>query len=255
MDDVRDHSENLEVRENSQGNTLTRRVLLDDEALEQVPNCRNLLEKKEYLRLLSYVAATFRQPLFYIQSIKNGFGIDQPDPQKTLHSDTFHPTMKSWFFLDDVAPEQGPFTYVPGSHRLTLGRLLWEYRQSVNGKHLEVIYARRGSFRTSPDELEAMGYGKPVALAVRRNTLVVADTHGFHCRGQATGKVSRLEIWANRRTNPFNPLPGTGARWIARLEKRLHQRWWLHADQRAAAKGEQSTWHKVANKKLLELDN
>ena len=42
-----------------------------------------------------------------------------PDPQTALHADTFHPTVKAWLFLTDVAADAGPFTYVPGSHRLT----------------------------------------------------------------------------------------------------------------------------------------
>ena len=36
------------------------------------------------------------------------------DPQTDLHTDTFHPTVKAWLFLTDVAPETMPFVYVPG---------------------------------------------------------------------------------------------------------------------------------------------
>ena len=53
------------------------------------------------------------------------------DPQTDLHTDTFHPTVKAWLFLTDVAPDAMPFVYVPGSHRLTPQRLDWERRMSI----------------------------------------------------------------------------------------------------------------------------
>ncbi len=37
------------------------------------------------------------------------------------------------------------------------------------------------------------------------NTLVVADTCGFHARGPSAGPTCRVEIWAYSRTNPFIP--------------------------------------------------
>ena len=37
-----------------------------------------------------------------------------PDPQTDLHTDTFHPTVKAWLFLTDVAADAMPFVYVPG---------------------------------------------------------------------------------------------------------------------------------------------
>ena len=35
-----------------------------------------------------------------------------------LHRDTFFRALKFWFFLRPVQREDGPFEYVPGSHRL-----------------------------------------------------------------------------------------------------------------------------------------
>ena len=40
------------------------------------------------------------------------------------------------------------------------------------------------------------------------NTLVVADTCGFHARGDAAKPTVRVEIWAYSRRSPF--LPWTG---------------------------------------------
>lgn len=53
-----------------------------------------------------------------------------------------------------------------------------------------------------------MGLGEPEALAVPGNTLVVADTLGFHARGASVRAVERVEIWSYARRNPFIPWLG-----------------------------------------------
>src|SRR3546814_16690873 len=79
----------------------------------------------------SYVSSFNVEPLYYIQVILPHRKKGPDDPQTALHSDTFHPTMKAWFFLHDVADDEGPFQYVPGSHRLTPERIAWEKRKSL----------------------------------------------------------------------------------------------------------------------------
>ena len=64
-----------------------------------------------------------------------------------LHADTFHPTMKAWFFIDEVSADKGPFTYVPGSHRLTWARPKWKYRRSITARHFKDGYSEKGSMR------------------------------------------------------------------------------------------------------------
>ncbi len=55
----------------------------------------------------------------------------------------------------------------------------------------------------------------PRIFAVPANTLVVADTFGFHARGPSAGRSLRVEIWAYGRRSPFVPWaafdPWTGA--------------------------------------------
>jgi hypothetical protein len=64
---------------------------------------------------------------------------------------------------------------------------------------------RQGSFRVDRDELPALGLPEPRIFAVPANTLVVADTFGFHARGPSTGRSLRVEIWAYGRRSPFVP--------------------------------------------------
>jgi hypothetical protein len=238
------------VRECVQGDTLTLRVLLDAPALRSLPACHALVRGRDFLNLTRYCAGTLRRPMFYIQSVKNAYLPGAADPQKSLHSDTFHPTMKAWLFLGDVDEGDGPFTYVPGSHLPARGRLAWEYDQSVAGSRLSNRYSAKGSLRLDAADLEDMGLPQPVALAVPANTLVIANTHGFHCRGQATGKCSRLEIYATSRTNPFIPSPGLATSLFGRIEHIAAQGYWRAMDWVAARCGVQSSWHPVPSEKL-----
>ena len=132
-----------------------------------------------------------------------------PDPQTDLHTDTFHPTVKAWLFLTDVAADAMPFVYVPGSHRLTPQRLDWERRMSDRGQRRRRPQDPHRLVRAiAPDTLAALGLPPPRAIAVPANTLVVADTFGFHARGPSARPATRVEIWAMGRRNPF--LPWTG---------------------------------------------
>jgi hypothetical protein len=241
-----------EVRECIQGDTLTHRILLDDEALAAMPAVRRLVEDKRYERLLKYCAARLKRPLYYIQSIKNGYIEGGPDPQKVLHADTFHPTMKAWFFIDEVTADKGPFTYVRGSHRLTWARLKWEYRRSIQGAALGDGYSEKGSMRADAEDLAELGLPAPRGITAKPNTLVVADTHGFHRRGDALRRHRRLEIWAYSRTNPFNPLPGLGLKAFSRIEHRAARAWWRFEDERARRRNTLSSWHPVPAEKMHE---
>ena len=50
-----------------------------------------------------------------------------------------------------------------------------------------------------------MGFAPPRAFAVPANTLVVADTVGFHARGLSARPSVRVEIWTYGRRNPLLP--------------------------------------------------
>ena len=74
---------------------------------------------------------------------------------------------------------------------------------------------RQGSFRIEPAELRGIGLARAAVFAVPANTLVVADTFGFHARGPSARPSLRVEIWAYGRRSPFVPwaalVPWTGA--------------------------------------------
>ena len=213
------------TRRIQEGDTRTDLSVVDDEALAAAPNLKRFIRGRRFLDLCNYVGSRLKHPFCQVQVLQRDFTANQSDPQKTLHADTFHPTLKGWLFLDDVGPEQGPFHYAPGSHRLTRRRLAWEYAQSLAARSSPDEHVSAGSFRADPEDLRAMGLAEPVAISVRANTLVLADTVGFHRRGEAQDSRPRRAIYVFIRTNPFNPILGFRSNAWRKLELAVFKTW------------------------------
>ena len=214
------------AREMVQGNAVTRRIALDPPALARLPAVARLLALPEWKGLTRYAGSYDAEPLSYIQTILSHATVGPDDPQCSLHADTFHPTVKAWLFLTDVADDEGPFSYVPGSHRLTPQRLLWERRMSVTMRDQPDRLTRRGSFRIAPSHLAALRLPQARRFAVPANTLIVADTCGFHARAPSAKPTRRVEIWASGRRNPFLPWTGLDVWSIAALGRRRVPMFW-----------------------------
>ncbi|WP_262690586.1 phytanoyl-CoA dioxygenase family protein [Kordiimonas aestuarii] len=240
------------ARQMIQGNTATQRILLDEAFLQTRPSLSALIHSGSFVDLLEYGAAKACMPLMYIQRIRNGHLPGSVDPQKTMHSDTFHPTMKAWLFLEDVEQKHGPFTYVRGSHKLTKARFNWEYARSCAAGKLRDGYSEKGSFRASPDDLAEMNLPEPEGITAKAGTLVIANTNGFHGRGDAEDGEGRIEIWAYGRHNPFNPLPGFNLKFISNIELFFLKAYWRHKDKQAKKRGVKSSWHLIDTNEMLD---
>ncbi|ACA14893.1 Phytanoyl-CoA dioxygenase [Methylobacterium sp. 4-46] len=195
------------ARELRQGQAVQRMVPLGRDTLPGLPQLSALVSHPALRGLTYYAASRAGEPVYYLQTV-----VAEPDgpndPQTALHADTFHATTKGWFFLHDVAEEEGPFVYVPGSHRLTPERLAWERAQSVAARGHANSHHAAGSFRIREEDLPGLGYGAPVRVAVPANTLVIADTFGFHARAPSLRASTRVTVHTYIRRNPF--LPWTG---------------------------------------------
>lgn len=218
------------ARQQAQGDAITRRIPLDRRALSRLPAVRAMVESPEWLGLVRYIGSFRLEPFLYLQTIFAHARDAPPDPQTRLHADTFHPTVKAWFFLTDVGAEEGPFIYVPGSHRPTRRRLAWERRMSLTAAHSTDFQASRGSPRVSAEMLRRLGFGEPRAFAVAANTLVVADTMGFHARGVSSRPSARAEIWAYGRRNPFLPWLGLDPAALPLIKGRAIPLYWSAVD-------------------------
>jgi hypothetical protein len=222
-----------QARESLDGYTLTRLIPLDAIALQEMPETRRALLTPRYLGLHAFIGSYARRPYLYVQTIFSGVRQAPPDVQSFYHADTFHPTVKSWLLLTPVAPGEAGFTYVPGSHRANRRRDAWERRVSVTAHAQADRLTGEGSMRISEAEIARLGYPPPVKLTAEPNTLIIADTSGFHRRGRSEGFACRISIWAQSRSNPFipwaggdpvpAPLQGMGTRIFGWLDARIKQ--------------------------------
>jgi hypothetical protein len=239
------------ARQQAQGDAITRRIALDRRALSRLPAVKAMVEGPEWLGLVRYVGSFRLEPILYLQTIFAHSRDAPPDPQTRLHADTFHPTVKAWFFLTDIAEDEGPFVYVPGSHQLTRRRLAWERRMSMSAARSPDFQASRGSLRVSAAELRRLGFGEPQTFAVAANTLVVADTMGFHARGVSAHPSARAEIWAYGRRNPFLPWLGLDPAALPLIKGRAVPLYWSAIDLCEKFKLGRNPWRRAGTLPLL----
>lgn len=133
-----------------------------------------------------------------------------------IHADAHFPTLKAWLYLNDIDESNGAFTYAPGSHRVSWGRLAYEYEASIrvarakhNGAvHTTIPYGLARMPR--PDQLRKMGIQER-AMVGKANTLIIANTMGFHRRGTFQPEVTRdmlaLRFGDRRSKTPKAPGP------------------------------------------------
>lgn len=190
--------------EMAQPPAFTRRVNLDAQLChDKFPALAQLIAHPVLLRALRYAAGCPGTPIVSVQIIRSGGTDAGHDPQTDWHRDTFHATGKAWLFLHDVPANQGPFAFVPGSHRPTPAHWAWERAQSVSAHAEPNAMHANGSFRIDELALNALGYARRFTADVAANTLVVADMSGFHRRMPSAQPTVRVEIYFSLRRNPF----------------------------------------------------
>jgi hypothetical protein len=230
-----------------QGNAVTRFIPLPPSVLRDLPFLKAAVWHKQVQNGLRYVASSNGDPLMYLHIVMtNPDGKQKADPQTAFHSDTFHQTAKCWLFLYDIDEASGPFSYIPGSHRLTRERLDWEREQSLTASTAKNRLHARGSFRLPASELGRLNYPEPVRFAVPGNTLVVADTHGFHARATSTQPSVRVGLYGSLRRNPFLPWTGLDLFNLPGLKGRQARMHMAQKDLEKRLKGRTS--HKYAGK-------
>ena len=127
------------------GGTLNRFLNLTP---EKTPSTLALVKSERFRRLYS-AAQGRRFPLSAISLYYLRHGPETVhDVQKDFHRDTFHFTVKFWYFVKAVEPNEGPFMYVKRSNRTDQKRLAWEHEQARRPPRT-VAAARSGSTKAS----------------------------------------------------------------------------------------------------------
>jgi len=197
------------------GGTLNRFINIDHETM---PACAAITRNKRLKALSRAVTGVAVLSKYnWVYQTLNGDESRVPDIQRVMHRDTFFSSMKYWYFLEPVTLDDGPFEYVPTSHLLTRERLTWEAEKAqagcdaAHGAPSKQKPADRaaigGAFRLEEAELDRLNLPKIQSYPVAANTLVMANTFGFHRRGQAKPGTHRLSLYGNQRPQfPFSPL-------------------------------------------------
>lgn len=131
------------------------------------------------------------------------------DVETVMHADLHSPTIKAFYYLNDVDETNGAFVYAKGSAKLSLARLRHEYDISVREAKL-----RRGDTDIPVDALGVRGPNKRNAvrpnharalgltetrICGKANTLIIANNVGFHRRGDFTSHTPRRTVLLNFR--------------------------------------------------------
>jgi hypothetical protein len=171
------------------GGTLNRFVDIDPETMPCIDEFSRHMRISRLCRVGLGMISPPRRSKIYLTV--HGNEKSNHDIQKDFHRDSCFRKIKYWYFLEPVEEDSGPFNYVPGSHKITPQRL---------------SFSADPSFRVSPAEMEKLGLQQPKAIPVPENTLVLADTFGFHRRGDAKPNTRRLAIYGQKKPWPFAPM-------------------------------------------------
>ena len=175
------------------------RVLVSSLELDRVPalvrflkdvRLKGLLEGAERRRLGDLVRYA------KIEHLTQGEDTGKRDPQTELHSDIYFTSHKVWFYLTDVTLASGPLAFVKGSHLLTPSRLYRVYEHSVATRPGD-----EPSRRVESDEIPSLP--EETVVVCPANTLVVANTCGYHRRRQGVAGQERCSVHLEVRANPF----------------------------------------------------
>ncbi len=154
----------------------------------------------ENARLSAILEAAERRPGCFgrayqaIERLEQGCS-EEHDRETDLHSDIFFTMHKAWLYLSEVTVDSPPLVYVKGSHRLSPTALAAIYRESCT--------SNVGSRRVDAQELDRLNM-KETTLTCPANTLVIANTCGYHrrLRGKPGERRFALHV-AVRDANPF----------------------------------------------------
>jgi len=182
------------------GDTFVDRFTYSPDQWRRLPAINKLLSNNLLLKTLESVELeNIDIGDVWFDTINYGNSKKGASSQTELHSDTFYNTHKVWFFIDPVTLEDGPLYFVPGSNQLSLKRLIFEYNKSIHYKNLKDY-----SFRVEPKDRAFLDCEEK-ALICPSNTLIIANTRGFHRRGQAQVGHFRKQIhFCIRTKKPFS---------------------------------------------------
>ena len=180
---------------------------LNSEESLDYPSMLNFSKNKKLIRLISVGEGI--KPVKQIKKFnleKSIFGSPENDNDQNVkfHSDIHFDSHKILYYISDVTDNDAPFIYCKKSHKNNFWRLWYEFRRG----QLDNSHKDNYRIENHLDKKFFKNYFKRIMknkykVTSPGNTLIVANVHGFHKRGEALKDKIRSIIRIPYRYNPL----------------------------------------------------
>ena len=172
-------------------------------------SCNSALIEKKFINntflntVISKVSAhTMRatpRTAFYKDEVdKYGVGKPQCDTQDIAHYDVPYHTFKAALYIEDCFEDNGAFMFAPGSHKITLKRLLFETLYAIKYSRFRKKNSR-SLLKLTKAEKKFLGLNIQ-SMGGKANTLIIFNANGFHRRGDFKKPSNRQVLFVDYRS-------------------------------------------------------
>ena len=201
-------SENVKIVKKGSMQVNIRKV--EKNEYEKFPAMKKFARNKQLIRLISVgegIKVVDELKKFDLEKTIFGDPDKDTDGNVPFHADIHFHSHKVLYYMSDVTEEGGPFIYCKNSHLNNLDRLWFEFKRGqLKDAHIEgwriQQHLDKKFFNNYFSKLKNQEY----KVACPANTLVIANVHGFHKRGESISGVERSLIRIPHRYNPLGPM-------------------------------------------------
>ena len=183
---------------------------VDKNEYEKFPAMKKFARNKQLIRLISVgegIKVVDELKKFNLEKTIFGDPNKDIDANVPFHADIHFHSHKVLFYMSDVTEEGGPFTYCKNSHLNNLSRLWFEFKRGqLKDAHIEGWRIQQHLDKKFFNNYFRKLKNKEYKVACPANTLVIANVHGFHKRGESISGVERSLIRIPLRYNPLGPI-------------------------------------------------
>ena len=200
-------SQKIEVIEKGSGKVETLTVTTEDS--KNFSMLENFSKNKELIRLVSVGEGIYPVEQIKKLNLENStFGDPKGDADENVkfHCDVHFDSHKILYYISDVTEEDAPFIYCKKSHKNNFQRMWYEFKRG----QLKDSYKNSYRIENHLDKKFFANYFKKMMenkykVTSPENTLIIANVHGFHKRGEALKDKKRSIIRIPYRYNPLGP--------------------------------------------------
>lgn len=201
-------SENKKIVKKGSMHVDIRQIKGDD--FNKFPAIKKFAKNKKLIRLIAAAEGIKIVDQFSkldLETTKFGDPSKDNDLNVPFHADVHFHSHKVLFYMNEVKLDEGPFVYCKNSHRNKIDRLLFEFmRGQLKDSHEETWriqkHLDKNFFKKYFEKLQNQEY----KVACPGNTLIIANVHGFHKRGESIPGAERSLIRIPFRYNPLGPI-------------------------------------------------